>query len=234
MHTVRLPRWAVQRGAGLNDFPALIHGHTALVNIDMQNAFVAEGHVFGNHHARHIVGRVNALSQAMRAIGAPVIWTRQTHTAEGVGAVHDWHYDHEVPGVSQAVASLTAGSEGHALYPEMHVADSDIVIDKHRYGGFSCPAGALPKALAERDVEMIVISGTLTNVCCESTAREAYMAGYKVIVVSDATAAVTDTEHNASLLNLRINFADVRRAEAVHSMIAAAKAQGSSGECSQA
>ena len=60
------------------------------------------------------------------------------------------------------------------------------------------------------------------------------MAGYKVIVVSDATAAVTDTEHNASLLNLRINFADVRRAEAVHSMIAAAKAQGSSGECSQA
>ena len=89
MHTVRLPRWAVQRGVGLNDFPALIPGHTALVNIDMQNVFVAEGHVFGNHHARHIVGRVNALSQAMRAIGAPVIWTRQTHTAEGVGAVHD-------------------------------------------------------------------------------------------------------------------------------------------------
>jgi nicotinamidase-related amidase len=220
MHTVRLPRWAVQRGAGLNDFPALIPGRTALVNIDMQNAFVAEGQVFSNPHARDIVGRINALSQAMRAIGAPVIWTRQTYTIKGVGAAPGWHYDLSVPSVSQAVAALTAGSQGHALYPQMRLADSDIVIDKYRYGGFSCPVGRLHKALAERDVEMIVICGTLTNVCCESTAREAYMAGYKVIVVSDATAAVTDPEHNAALLNLRINFADVRRASAVQMMIA--------------
>jgi nicotinamidase-related amidase len=70
---------------------------------------------------------------------------------------------------------------------------------------------------------MVVITGTLTNLCCESTAREANMAGYKVIVVSDATATVTDAEHNAALLNLRLNFADVRRTREVLSMIAAAK-----------
>jgi nicotinamidase-related amidase len=65
---------------------------------------------------------------------------------------------------------------------------------------------------------MVVITGTLTNVCCETTAREAYMAGYRVIVVADATAAVTDAEHKAALLNLRLNFADVRRASEVIGM----------------
>ena len=74
---------------------------------------------------------------------------------------------------------------------------------------------------------MIVITGTLTNCCCESTAREANMAGYKVIVVSDATAAVTDAEHNAALLNLRLNFADVRRTKAVLGMIEACRPSSS-------
>jgi nicotinamidase-related amidase len=68
-------------------------------------------------------------------------------------------------------------------------------------------------------VEMLVVTGTLTNVCVESTAREANMAGYKVIVVADATAAATDAEHNAALLNLRLNFADVRRTGEVLRMI---------------
>jgi len=54
---------------------------------------------------------------------------------------------------------------------------------------------------------MLIITGTLTNVCCESSARDAYMLGYKVLFASDATAAVSDAEHNAALTNLRLNFA---------------------------
>ncbi len=224
MHRVRLPRWAIERGAVLNDFPALEPGRTALVNIDLQNAFLAEDQIYGNAHARDIVPRVNALSRAMRAAGAPVIWTRQTYTAEAPWAPADWQYDPARPGVAAGMAALEAGAPGHALYPRMDVAPSDIVIDKHRYGAFSCPAGALPDTLERLEVAMIVITGALTNCCCESTAREANMAGYKVIVVADATAAVTDAEHNASLLNLRLNFADVRRAKAVFGMARALSA----------
>jgi nicotinamidase-related amidase len=220
VHRIRLPRWAVQRGAGLNDFPALAPGQTALVNVDMQNVFLAEGQVFGNSHARDIVGNVNALSAAMRAAGAPVIWTRQTHTFEPPLAPADWQYDLAMPGVAEAVAALQAGAEGHALYPAMEVGPDDLVVGKHRYGAFSCPGGALPQALERLAVEMIVIAGTLTNVCVESTAREANMAGYKVLVVADACAAVTDAEHNASVMNLRLNFADVRRTREVLRMIA--------------
>jgi len=210
-HRIRLPRWAQARGAALNDFPMLEPGRTALVNVDMQAAFLAADQPYGNAHARDIVGKVNALSRAMRAAGAPVIWTRQTYTAEPPYAPPDWQYDAARPGVAGGMAALTAGSAGHGIYPAMETAETDLVLDKYRYGAFSCPAGALPAALERLGARMLILTGTLTNCCVESTAREANMAGYKVIVAADATAAVTDAEHNAALLNLRINFADVRR-----------------------
>ncbi len=221
MHRTRLPGWARTRGAALNDFPALTPGRTALVNIDMQNVFLAEDQVFGNAHARAIAPHVNALSQAMRGAGAPVIWTRQTHTFAPPLAPADWQYDAGKPGVAEAVAALQAGTRGHALHPAVETSPADLVIDKHRYGAFSCPGGELARSLERLGVEMLVVTGTLTNVCVESTAREANMAGYKVIVVADATAAVTDAEHNAALLNLRLNFADVRRTREVLRMVAA-------------
>ncbi len=215
MHLVDLPQWAVVRGEGLNAFPTLDPARTALVNIDMQNAFVGEGHVFGNLHARDIVEPVNRLTRALRRAGAAVIWTRQTYSAIAPFAPPAWQYDLEVPKVRRAAEALQAGAEGHRLYPAMEVALGDIFLDKYRYGALSCPSGALARTLAGLRAEMVVITGTLTNCCCESTAREANMAGYKVILVSDATAAVTDLEHNAALLNLRINFAGVKTVDQV-------------------
>ncbi|HEY2177077.1 MAG TPA: cysteine hydrolase [Caulobacteraceae bacterium] len=209
MHIIDMPGWAVERGRGLNDFPALA-ARTALINIDMQNAFVARGGAFASANARDIVGRINVLSAAMRARGAAVIWTRATHTAEGPFASPPWQYDLSRPEIAAGVAALQAGAQGHALHPAMEVDPGDIVIDKYRYGAFSCPAGHLAKALAAARAEMVVITGVATNCCCETTAREANMAGYKVIVAADATATLTDQEHNAALLNLRLNFADVR------------------------
>ena len=222
MHRVRLPHWVVERGAALNSFDEIAPGRTALVNIDMQSVFLDEAQIYGNRHARDIVPAVNALSRAMRSIGAPVIWTRQTHTFGGPRAPPPWQYDLDQPRVAQGVAALQAGADGHGLYRAMETAADDIVIDKHRYGALSCPGGSLRRALEAHGVEMIVITGTLTNCCCESTAREANLAGYKVIVVSDATATLTDVEHNAALMNLRLFFADVRRSRDLLKMIAAA------------
>ncbi len=222
MHRVRLPRWAEERGATLNSFPALAVGRTALVNIDMQSVFLDEAQIYGNRHARDIVPAVNALSAAMRSIGAPVIWTRQTHTFDGPCAPPPWQYELDRPRVAEGVAALQAGAPGHGLYPAMETAAEDILVDKHRYGALSCPGGQLRRALEAHGTEMIVITGTLTNCCCESTAREANLAGYKVIVVSDATGTLTDREHNAALMNLRLFFADVRRTREVLKMVGAA------------
>jgi nicotinamidase-related amidase len=219
MNQTDLPAWAHERGAVLNAFDALDTPGAVLVNIDMQSIFIDEGAVYGNSHARDVVGAVNALSAAMRRAGYPVIWTRQTYAGEGLGAPAAWQYDLSDPTVAAAVATLRAGEPGHGLHAGMAVEPGDIVIDKFRYGALSCPVGALRAALERGAATMVVIAGTLTNVCCESTARELNMAGYKVIVVSDAMAAVTDAEHNAALLNLRLTFADVKSTADILRMI---------------
>ncbi|MFT3964557.1 MAG: cysteine hydrolase [Sphingobium sp.] len=210
MHRIAVPAWAVERGRDYNCFDHIDPPRTALVVIDMQTVFIAEGEVFGNPHARDIMAPVNRLVHAMRVAGSPVIWTRQTVSDEPPLAMPTWQYDLNDPHVRRAVEVMRAGTPSHNLYPAMACEAGDVVLDKYRYGAFMCPAGALAAALIEMPVDMLIIVGTLTNVCVESTARDANMLGYKVIVVPDATATITDEEHNAALLNLCLNFADLK------------------------
>jgi nicotinamidase-related amidase len=220
MHKSVLPDWAVERGRGYNHFPSLDPLSTALVVIDMQTAFVGEGEVFGNAHARDAIAPCNALARAMRQAGGTVIWMRQTTSDEPSLAMPHWQYNRSDPFVARAIAALRLGEISHDLDPAMVREVDDMVLDKYRYSAFSCPEQALEKALRELGTETLVLAGTLTNVCVESTAREANMRGWKVIVVSDACAAVTDEEHNAALMNLRLNFADVRGSDEVLEMLA--------------
>jgi nicotinamidase-related amidase len=220
MHQVDLPDWAIERGSVLNRFDTIDPARSALVVIDMQTVFLAPDQVFGNPHALDIVPAVNRLAAAMRAAGGRVIWTRQTVSHVPPLAMPAWQYDLDVPQVRRAVETMLAGTPAHALHPAMDVRPGDAVLDKYRYSAFLCPARALAQVLEEGGIELLVIAGTLTNVCCESSARDGNMLGYRVIVASDAMAARTDIEHNAALLNLRLNFADVRDSEALCAMLA--------------
>ncbi|MCB5425093.1 cysteine hydrolase [Altererythrobacter sp. CC-YST694] len=219
MHEVVLPEWAVERGKWLNSFGEIDPARTALVIVDMQGAFVAQGEIFGNPHAEAIIPNVNRLAGAMRTAGGAVIWTRQTVSGEAPLAMAPWQYDPTDERVREAMDALTPGAPSHDLHPEMERFHTDLVLDKYRYSAFACPSGALEATLRQRGIEMLVVAGTLTNVCCESTARDAYMRGFKVIFLSDATATVCGEEHNAALLSLRLHFADVRDTAAVISML---------------
>ncbi len=220
MHKIHLPDWAVERGRNLNDFKTIDPARTALVVIDMQNVFMELDEVFGNQNALDIVGTVNQAVQTLRDAGAKIIWTRQTVSHEPPLAMADWQYDLSIPQVRMAVETMIAGTRSHALNGAMDVRDGDIVIDKYRYGAFTCPAGALKAALDElQDIDTLVIAGTLTNCCCDSTARDGNMLGYKIVFLSDATATRTDEEHNAALLTVRLNFGDVRTAGDLAGMV---------------
>ncbi len=208
MHPTRIPAWATARGRQLNYFPVIDPRTTALIVIDLQNAFMAEGQVMANPNARAIVPNVNRLAASMRAAGGRVVWTRHTVVDEGPFAqpawqVVAWGSD---PAVKQA---LTAGDFGHALHSGLDVSANDLVIDKHRYSAFNRKSSGLDAILQEGKIDTLIIVGTMTNVCCESTARDGHMLDYKVLVVSDATAAPTDEEHDAALLNLSTFFAHV-------------------------
>ncbi|MFT4198393.1 MAG: cysteine hydrolase [Pseudoxanthomonas sp.] len=226
VHRIDLPYWAIERGRPLLRIEALDLARTAFVGIDMQNAFIAADEVFGNRHALDIVGNVNRLAGAFRAAGGRVCWTRQTvDDDDPLHADPHWRALAGNPFVARAKAALRAGGASHALHPAIDCRAGDAVIDKFRYSAFLPVSCDLDARLRAAGVDTLVIAGTLTNCCCESSARDAYMLGYRVLVVADATAAVTDAEHNAALLNLAVMFADVRSTDEVEGMIAAA-AQG--------
>lgn len=205
----------------MNRFDRIDPARTALLAIDLQNAFIGEDQIFGNAYARGILGNVNRLARALRAAGGRVVWTRQTVDRAPPRAAAPWQFDARDPVVKAAMDALTEGAFGHRLHDALDIHRDDIVLNKYRYSAFIRDASEIDLLLREHGVAWLIIAGTLTNVCCESSARDAYMMGYRVLFAADATAAVTDAEHNASLLNLCLNFADVRSTEALLTLIGA-------------
>jgi nicotinamidase-related amidase len=224
LHKIHLPEWAVERGRHLNHFSRIEPPHTALIAVDLQNAFMLPGEVFGNPHACDIVPNVNRVADTLRRCDGKVIWTRQTISEVAPRAYPQWQFDERLDFVRQAKRALTEGAPGHALHPGVRVEAADRVLNKYRYSAFARHSSDLDGILQEQGIDTLIIAGTLTNCCCESTARDANMLGYKVLFLSDATAAVTDEEHNAALLNLRIMFADVRTTEEVLHLLESASA----------
>ena len=112
-------------------------------------------------------------------------------------------------------AAFAEGSYGHALWPELEMLPQDIRVNKRRFGAFVPGSSDLHAVLQARNIDTLVITGTATNVCCESTARDAMMMNYKVIFVADATATYNDDEHNATLGIMLAMFADVMTTDEV-------------------
>ena len=182
---------------------------TALVIIDMQNAFVAEGGMIEVAAARDIVGAVNQMAAGCRNLGVPVIWIRSHHPKGG----SDWRhfFDHFVrPDRREAAAAaLSDDAPPSRFYPAMDIRDEDHVVIKNRYSCLIPGSSSLERLLRSQGRDTIVLAGTKTNICVESTARDAMMLDFRVVVLSDATAALTAEEHQASLNVLIQEFADI-------------------------
>ena len=183
---------------------------TALVVIDLQNAFMDEavGHAVVPA-AREIVPAVNRLAAAVRVGGGGVFWVKMTHDERCLG---DWSVAFELatPEMRQKrIAALSEGSLGHALWPALDVRPEDEIVKKYRYSAFLPGTSELPDRLRARGFDTALITGTVTNVCCESSARDANMMNFRTIMVSDANAANTQEEHDASLTAFYNVFGDV-------------------------
>ena len=110
---------------------------------------------------------------------------------------------------------LARGSHGQALYDTLDVQTADLKVEKNRFSAFIQGSSDLDKLLKERGIDTVLVTGTVTNTCCESTARDAMMLNYKTVMVSDANAAATDEEHNATLANMLRIFGDVMSTDEV-------------------
>ena len=85
----------------------------------------------------------------------------------------------------------------------------DPIVEKNRFSAFIQGSSHLAATLRERGLDTVLVTGTVTNVCCESTARDAMMLNFKTIMVTDGNAAATDEDHAASLIAFYLTFGDI-------------------------
>lgn len=193
----------------------ILAADTALVVVDIQNYFVAKGFPLEVPAAREVVPNINRLARALRAAGGTVVWLQTT----SVGALDVWANHHKfmlTPAAAKTrISSLDESAEGFALYSELEVLASEIRVKKLKYSAFIQGSSDIHAQLKSRGIERLLITGTVTNVCCESTARDAMMLDYRVIMVSDGNAANNDEEHASSLNNFLSFFGDVMTTDEV-------------------
>jgi ureidoacrylate peracid hydrolase len=178
--------------------------------VDMQNAFMLPGVAHSLcPMAQEIVPNVNRLAQAVRETGGTVVFIKTTYTEETVAS---WSVFYEISRPEQnrkRAEALAAGSRGHELWAALDVRPDDLIVEKKRFSAFIQGSSDLAEMLHERGIDTMLVTGTVTGVCCESTARDAMMLNFKTIMVSDGNAAMTDEDHNASLAGFYLTFGDV-------------------------
>lgn len=206
-HDALVARIAERRGGARHIFPTPIAARTAHIIVDLQNGFMEEGSPVEVPEARTIVDNVNMISRAVRAAGGTNIFLRYT-TAEKETA---WpiFMDRMGAAAKPHQEAFTPGHHYWNLWPSLATDPADVMVDKRRFSGFTPGTCALHETLKARQIDTLIITGTLTNCCCESTARDAMQHNYKVLLATDANAALTDEEHEAALYSIGWLFADL-------------------------
>ena len=177
---------------------------SALLVVDMQRFFLDEASPTYACGGMAILPTVKRLVESFRRAGRPVIFTRHVH--------HPGDLDSGIMGWWWAGKCLE-GSPESEIHPDLAPLPGEKVVFKHRYSAFYNTD--LETVLRCLKVEDVVVSGVMTNLCCESTARDAYYRDYRVFFPADATGSINDEMHLASLLNLAFGFAYVTTAEAI-------------------
>jgi len=171
----------------------ILPGKIALLVLDMQAYFLQEdSHAF-IPSAPAIVGGISRMASIFIELDLPVIFTRHINTPEDAGMMSVWWRD-----------MIEAQSAYSHIINKLNTSTATI-IDKPQYDAFF--QTALEETLREQEVEQVVICGVMTHLCCETTARSAFMRGFEVFFAVDGTATYNEELHRASLLTLSHGFA---------------------------
>ena len=180
---------------------------TALINVDMQNRFV-EGYPISAPNGLAVLERINTVAAACRKAGILVIHTRNVVRSDGSNLGRQAEFDPPLMG-----GILNNGSHAAALHKRLVVDGRDVLLDKPRFGAFY--GTDLELILRTRGIDTVIIAGIATNVCCDTTAREAAVRDFRVLFLSDGTAnhGIGDLSaselHRATCATLGLVFAEV-------------------------
>ncbi len=162
--------------------------HAVLLVIDMQNYF--------KQIAQPVFGNIFNVILSCRKTNIPIILTQHGHTGSGSdgGALGQWWGE-----------LIIIGTEDWEFIPEITIESKDTVLPKKRYSAFF--ETDLDEILHSKGIQDLIISGVMTNLCCETTARDAFMRDYRVFFLIDGTATGKEDHHLATLKNLGFGFA---------------------------
>jgi ureidoacrylate peracid hydrolase len=214
MHKLNIDPWFMdrarrQRGGRLNAYETIDPRKTALIVVDMQNYFCADGMPSCAPVARAIVPNINRLAGALRASGGQVVWIQ----TEALSDPDDWANRREATseeGWARRRSLLARDGEGFSIFPTCEVRPEDKIALKTRYSAFIPYPSELDQLLRQQGLDTLLVTGVATSSCCESTARDASMWGYRTIMVSDGNADQTDELHNHTLGKFLVTFGDVQ------------------------
>ena len=214
---------AMRRRAAGAAFDRLDARRTALLALNMQRAWLDADAPFDRAgRSAAILPRINRLARALRMQGGTVAWLQMTAMPPGDPAYWSGYFDsfvrEELRG--SALAALAPGSARHALHADVERAAADLVLPKFRFSAFLRNPHDLEAMLRERGIDTVIVAGAATNVCCESTARDAMMRDFRTIVPFDAVTAPDREAHLGALRSLMQVFADVRPASEVEAALA--------------
>jgi len=183
---------------------------SALLVIDMQRFFLDEESPTFTCGGAAILPAVKRLVNAFRIAGRPVIFTRHVHHPGDMDiGIMDWWWE----------GRCLEGSRESEVHPDLTPMPGEKVVLKHRYSAFYNTD--LETVLRCLKVEDLVVTGVMTNLCCESTARDAFYRDYRVFFPADGTGAINEEMHLASLLNLAFGFAYITTCDAIASQLTA-------------
>lgn len=152
---------------------------TAFINVDLQNCFV-EGYPVSAPQGPALLRKLNAFAATCRAVGTKVIHTAHVLRPDGSNS----GLLNLLPEVGAGM--LSRGSHSAALHKDLEIATGDIVLEKPRFGAFQ--GTDLEMVLRTAGIDTVIVGGISTNVCCETTAREAAMRDFRMLFLSDGTA----------------------------------------------
>ncbi len=170
--------------------------HAALLVIDMQEEF--------RPIATPILPALRAVIDACRANSVPVIYTQHGHIdpARDGGMLSQWWGE-----------LIIKGTPAWQLLPEVAPLPEEVVVAKTRYSAFF--RTTLARSLRHFGVKDLIIGGVMSNLCCETTAREAFVRDFRVFFLADGTATSGLEYHYATLRNLAYGFAYILTCEEV-------------------
>ena len=227
MHKVTLRQHildrVIARRGDIHWFDRLDPATTALLIVDMQNTFCEPGAPAEVATSRGIVPAINRLTPRLRALGVPVIWVLHANTHHDGRSDWEGFFNNVVrdPAIRRRTVESLA-PERQAVWRELDVHDSDIVVVKNRYSALAHGSSTLERVLRNLGIDTVLVGGTKTNVCCDSTARDAMMLDFRSVMVSDCCAALSDDEHRAALETFIQQFGDVLTADEVLQKLAPA------------